>query len=195
MTPEARRQAVTHLRTAHRVSERRACEVLRVDRSTVRYKSRRGDDADLRDANKRVSRERRRLGYRCIHVMLEREGYKVNDEKLRRINAEQKLQVRRRGGRKRAPGTGEPRWCCAGWPEPALVADTSLSGLRVKRELDRVIAARGLPGTIVSDIGTEFTGMAILKTGAGHGYRLALHRPRKAAAERFHRELQRKAPR
>ena len=46
---------------------------------------------------------------------------------------------------------------------PALVADTSLSGLRVTRELDRVIAERGMLGTIVSDNGTEFTSMAILR--------------------------------
>ena len=45
----------------------------------------------------------------------------------------------------------------------ALVADTSLSGHRVVRELDRVIAERGMPKTIVSDNGTELTSMAILK--------------------------------
>ena len=45
----------------------------------------------------------------------------------------------------------------------ALVADTSLSGLRVARELDDVIRLRGRPGTIVSDNGTEFTSMAILR--------------------------------
>ena len=44
-----------------------------------------------------------------------------------------------------------------------LVADTSLSGQRVARELDRVIAERGMPKTIVSDNGTEFTSMVILK--------------------------------
>lgn len=44
-----------------------------------------------------------------------------------------------------------------------LVADTSLSGQRVAREQDRVIAERGMPKTIVSDNGTEFTSMAILK--------------------------------
>jgi len=44
-----------------------------------------------------------------------------------------------------------------------LVADTSLSGQRVARELDRVIAERGMPKTIVSDNGTEFTSMTILK--------------------------------
>ncbi len=45
----------------------------------------------------------------------------------------------------------------------ALVADTSLSGLRVGRELDAVIAHRGRPQTIVSDNGTELTSMAILR--------------------------------
>lgn len=45
----------------------------------------------------------------------------------------------------------------------ALIADTSLSGLRVTRELDRVVSDRGVPGTIVSDNGTEFTSMAVLR--------------------------------
>ena len=44
----------------------------------------------------------------------------------------------------------------------AAIADTSLSGLRVARELDRLIATRGWPKTIVSDNGTELTSNAIL---------------------------------
>ena len=44
----------------------------------------------------------------------------------------------------------------------ALVADSSLSGTRVARELDAVIARRGCPKTVVSDNGTEFTSTAIL---------------------------------
>ena len=44
----------------------------------------------------------------------------------------------------------------------ALVADTSLTGIRVVRELDRIIEMRGRPGMIVSDNGTEFTSNAIL---------------------------------
>ena len=54
-----------------------ACDVLQLDRSSVRYQSRRGDDAELRNAIKRVSRERRRFGYRRIHVMIAREGFEV----------------------------------------------------------------------------------------------------------------------
>ena len=45
----------------------------------------------------------------------------------------------------------------------ALVADTSLSGIRVTRELDTLITRRGRPNTIVSDNGTELTSMAVLK--------------------------------
>lgn len=45
----------------------------------------------------------------------------------------------------------------------ALIPDTSLPGLRVTRELDRVISERGMPRIITSDNGTEFTSIAILR--------------------------------
>ena len=62
VTPDAKRQAVAHLMEMHQVSQRRACSALDVDRSTVRYQSCRAEDADLPDAIKRVSKERRRFG-------------------------------------------------------------------------------------------------------------------------------------
>ena len=117
MTPVAKREAVAHLVDQHQVSQRRACEVLEVDRSTVRYQSKRIDDTDEREAIKRVAKERRRFGYRRINVMLQREGIHMNHKKLRRIYTEEKLQVRRRGGRKRALGIRKPiyygyaKWC------------------------------------------------------------------------------------
>jgi putative transposase len=49
----------------------------------------------------------------------------------------------------------------------ALVADTSLSGIRVARELDRLMIARGKPRMVVSDNGSELTSNAIL-TWADH---------------------------
>ena len=64
VTPAARRDAVAHLCEAHQVSQRRACSVLGVDRSSVRYCSVRPDDAELRKAMKAVATERRRFGYR-----------------------------------------------------------------------------------------------------------------------------------
>ena len=100
VTPGAKREAVAHLCEAHQVSQRRACSVLDVDRSSVRYRSVRPDDAALRKAMKAVAAERRRFGYRRVHVMLERQGWQVNQKKLRRLYREEKLQVRKRGGRK-----------------------------------------------------------------------------------------------
>ena len=45
----------------------------------------------------------------------------------------------------------------------AAVVDTSLSGIRVARELDRIAEMRGYPCMVVSDNGTELTSNAILK--------------------------------
>ncbi len=193
VTPDARREAVAHACKERGVSQRRACQALTIDRSSIRYKSLRPDDRELREAMRRVASERRRFGYRRIHVMLAREGVAMNQKKLRRLYREEKLQVRRRGGRKRALGTRRPmvvpdkanaRWSLDFVSDAftdgrrfrvlgvvddftreclALVADTSLSGARVARELDAIIAVRGKPDTIVSDNGTELTSMAILK--------------------------------
>ena len=193
MTPAAKRKAVARACKEHGVSQRRACAILKIDRSSVRYQSTRPDDADLREAMKKVAAVRRRFGYRRIHVMLERQGIHMNQKKLRRLYREEKLQVRKRGGRKRALGTRKPmllpskaneRWSLDFVSDSftdgrrfrvlaivddfsreclALVADTSLSGLRVARELSHLIQLRGKPTTIVSDNGTELTSMAVLK--------------------------------
>ena len=73
----------------------------------------------------------------------------------------------------------------------ALVADTSLSGIRVARELDRLIVERGKPKMVVSDNGTELTSNAIL-TWADQS-RVAWHyiAPGKPMQNDLHRELQR----
>ena len=117
----------------------------------------------------------------------------MNHKKLRRLYREERLQVRRRGGRKRALGTRAPmalpqgpnqRWSLDFLSDAmidgrrfrilaivddftreclVLIADTSLPGLRVARELDTLIAIRGRPLMIVSDNGTELTGMTMLR--------------------------------
>ncbi len=116
-----------------------------------------------------------------------------NHKKLLRIYREEGLRVRRRGGRKRALGTRRPmvlpdgpnqRWSLDFVSDSlicgrrfrilcvvddytreclALVADTSLSGARVARELTSLIGMRGKPHTVVSDNGTELTSSAILR--------------------------------
>lgn len=108
VTPDAKRKAVAHACTVHAVSQRRAFLASKIDRSTLRYTSTRPDDALLREAMKAVATERRRFGYRRIHIMLDRQGIVMNQKKLRRLYREEKLHVRRRGGRKRALGTRRP---------------------------------------------------------------------------------------
>ena len=73
--------------------------MLGVDRASVRYQATRPDDGALRDRLKALALERRRFGYRRLHVMLRREGHAVNKKRVQRIYREEKLTVRRRGGR------------------------------------------------------------------------------------------------
>ena len=192
VTPARKRKAVAHLVEAHGMSERRACKAIGCCRMTMRYQTTRADDAGIRQRMKAIAQERRRFGYRRLHVLLKREGYVINHKRLFRLYREEKLAVRRRGGRKRAIGTRAPmlvpmapneRWSldfvsdqltdCRRFriltivddctrESLALVADTSLSGVRVARELDRLMIERGKPKMIVSDNGSELTSNAIL---------------------------------
>jgi putative transposase len=198
VTPAARRAAVAHAITTFGVSQRRACKVIGAERSSMRYRHRRPDDAEARERLRQLAAQRRRFGYRRLQILLRREGTHMNHKKLRRIYAEERLQVRRRGGRKRALGTRAPmalpqaanqRWSLDFASDAladgrrfrilaivddfsreclCLVADTSLSGKRVARELDAVIAVRGRPLSCVSDNGTELTSMAILTWSQEH---------------------------
>lgn len=92
----------------HGMSERRACQVLGADRTTIRYCSRRADDEDLREKLRALAHLRRRFGYRRLHVLLRREGIAINRKKTQRLYREEGLTVRRRKGRKRAVGARAP---------------------------------------------------------------------------------------
>lgn len=91
VTAGARRDAVAHVCEEHDVSQRRACAILAVDRSSVRYRSVRPDDASIREAMRQVASERRRFGCRRIHVMLARQGIVMNLKKLRRLYRKRSL--------------------------------------------------------------------------------------------------------
>ena len=76
VTPAAKRQAVAHARNEHEVSERRACQALAIDRSTVRYRSLRPDDVAVRLRVRDLAQLRRRFGYRRLHFLLKREAWR-----------------------------------------------------------------------------------------------------------------------
>lgn len=179
-------------------SQRRACGLVGLHPKTYRYASKRSGDEELRVRLRELASQRRRFGYRRLGLMLKRQGIKLNRKKLYRLYKEERLSVRKRGGRKRALGTRAPmaipqgrnlRWSldfvadtlvsgrrfriltlvddftreCLG-----LVVDISLTGLRVVRELDRIVELRGCPRMIVSDNGTELTSNAILSWQQKH---------------------------
>jgi putative transposase len=161
-------------------SQRRACSLIGMQPKTYRYASTRGDDGKVRERLRALASLRRRFGYRRLLLLLRREGIELNHKKLFRLYREERLSVRRRGGRKRALGTRAPmflpqarnqRWSLDFVSDVladgrrfrvlvvvddftreclALVVDTSLSSQRVVRELDALIAARGKPLLIVS---------------------------------------------
>ncbi|MCL4164782.1 UNVERIFIED_CONTAM: hypothetical protein GTU68_041840, partial [Idotea baltica] len=171
----------------------RACALAGVDPRVYRRVSKRPADTELRGRLKERSCERRRFGYRRLHILLKREGWHLNWKKLYRIYREEGLTVRKRSGRKRASGMRAPmaipqgpnqRWSLDFVSDSlscgrrfrilnviddfsreclAAVVDTSLSGERVARELDRIAEMRGYPCMVVSDNGTELTSNTILK--------------------------------
>jgi putative transposase len=170
-----------------------------MDVSSYRYRSKRPDDGSLRERLRALASVRRRFGYRRLSWLLEREGMRVNLKKVYRVYREEGLAVRRRRGRRRAIGTRAPllapqglnqRWSLDFVGDQlangrrfrlfnlvddcnseclAAVPDFCLSGLRVIRELERVIAVRGKPAAIVSDNGTELTSNAVLRWAAEQG--------------------------
>lgn len=187
-----RRDAALRMMRDHDISQRRACRLVGVAPKTVR-RERPPDSAEIRKEMQEIAGNRRRFGYRRIGVLLERKGMIMHHKKLYRIYREEGLSVKRCRGRKRARGTRTPLPVAAhpnaGWSLDFvsdsfgasrkfrilaviddctreclyLLADTSLSGERVARELSALIRVYGKPGCMVSDNGTEFTSRAILK--------------------------------
>jgi putative transposase len=191
------RQAVGRVMERHGLSQRHACRLVGLDRSTLRYQRKRPDDATVRQRLRALAAERRRFGYRRLGWMLAREGHAMNHKKLYRLYREERLMVRRRRGRKRALGTRAPmtlpnainqRWSLDFVSDAlsdgrrfrilcivddfsreclATVVDTSLGGVRVVRELEQLGFERSTPRVIVSDDGTELTSCAVLRWATG----------------------------
>ncbi len=198
VAPDARRKVLEGIQALYEVSERRVCKAFGWSRSTKRYESKRNDEV-LRERLKSLSNERRRFGYRRLHILLKREGHTISHKKVYRLYSEEGLSVRKRRGRKRAIGMRcplvKPLACNQIWSLDfvsdalcdgrrfrilsivdqysreclGLVVDTSLSGSRVARELDYIIQIRGKPEVIVSDNGTELTSKAILTWSGERG--------------------------
>jgi putative transposase len=180
-----------------------------LSRSSCRYRGSGRDDGELRERLRVLAAERRRFGYRRLHVLLCREGWAVNHKRVYRLYREEGLSVRKRC-RKRvardrcpmpAPTGPDQRWSldfvsdALSWGRKirmltvvdaftreslAIEVDTSLSGVRVARVLDQVIECRGVaPEEIVLDNGPELTSKALDQWAYEQGVRLCFIEPGK----------------
>lgn len=206
VTTEARRTVVTYVERSADISERRACRYTGVHRALCRYAARRPDDCALRERIKTLAAERPRWGVPRLVWRLHRDGWPDNHKRIERIYREEGLAVRRRSKKRVArprvikPTVTSPneRWSMDFVRDtladgrvfraftlvddctrecPVIEVDTSLSGERVVRVLDRVAITRGLPTSIVCDNGPEFVSRALDEWAHRRGVALLFIRP------------------
>ena len=151
----------------------------------IRYRSVRPPETELRQRLRDMANERRRFGYRRLFILLRREGETSGINRIYRLYREEGLMVRKRRARRKAIGTRAPilveakpnaRWSLDFGHDQlacgrrfrilnvvddvtreclAAIPDTSISGVRVARELAKIIERRGKPDMIVSELPLE----------------------------------------
>jgi len=192
----------------YHLSERHACELNGLDRSTYRYEPEPDRNTQLRSRLTELARRRPRFGYRRLGVLLKNGGEAVNHKRLLRVYQQAGLAVRRRERKRLArdrvgmPVLTRPNqeWSIDFVSDalatgrairsltvlddftkesPAIEVDTSLSGLRVTRVLDRIIAERGKPDGLRLDNGPEFTSRCFIAWAEQSGVPLIYIQPGK----------------
>jgi len=207
--PAARREVVGYLRGEFGYSERRACGLIQMDRSSYRYRPRPRDDGDMRALLLELAAQRPRFGYRRLHVLLGREGVVVNHKKVQRLYREESLSIRRKKRKRVAQVPRKPkptpsrvgeRWSMDFMQDTLvsgrcfrtlnIVDDFSREALAIEvarsipatylvRVLERVAEIRGYPQMIVMDNGPEFTSRALDAWAYERGVQLHFIRPGK----------------
>jgi putative transposase len=165
VTPARRRAAVRWLRERFGFSERRACALVGIGRSTARYRGRaRADEGQLRRRLRELAAERPRFGYRRLHALLRREGVAVNHKRVERLYRAEGLAVRRRT-RKRVARDGRGRAALPGHPNQQwgvdFLGDALARGRRIRlftvvevftREALAIEVDTSLPGLRVVEV-------------------------------------------
>jgi putative transposase len=196
------------VRAKTNVSERRACRVLGLSRSVLHYTSQRKDDG-LQKRLIELAGERRRFGYRRLHILVEREGFEANHKRVHRLYRQAGLAVRKRRKRSHVaierrplqiPSGPNHTWSmdfvfdalANGKPIKCLtvVDDCTkesveigvarrINGQGVADLLEAVCRFRGYPAAIRTDQGPEFTGRALDQWANANGVKLTLIQPGK----------------
>jgi putative transposase len=189
--PQAMRTAVDYLGEQHSATERRACRLVGIGRSTYRYRQRRNERREALTARlKQLAIERQRFGYRRLTALLRREGWRVNPKCVWLICREEGLLVRKKRRKKirreailETPVTRpNQRWAMDYVSDSlasgrtirtltivdtytreclAMEVDTSLPGTRVRRVLEQLAQQRLRPEEIRVDNGPEFVSRAV----------------------------------
>ena len=215
MKPAQKRAAAQFFRVGFRVSERRACRLAGVARSSYRYRSVVADQAALRLRLRDLAATRVRYGYRRLHILLRREGWRVNHKRVYRLYREEGLGIRVKRRKKLAsaprvlpPPATQPleRWSLdflsdslvdgrrfrvltivdtVSRVSPAIAVGTSLTGERVVTLLDRLRSTVGVPQRIAIDNGPEFISKALDAWAYQNGVQLEFSRPGKPTDNAF----------
>ncbi|WP_155402205.1 IS3 family transposase [Ralstonia solanacearum] len=209
-SPQAKREAVQILMTEHAMGVTRACGLVGISRSLFHYEPRRRvDDEALTGRMMAIAAQKRRYGYRRIHVLLQREGWLANHKRIWRLYSKAGLSVRKRRRKRIAAVERKPlpvptgpnqswsmdfvsdglaygrQFRCLNVVDDytrecvAIEVDTSLPGLRVKQVLERLKEMRGLPASITVDNGPEFAGKVLDAWAYEAGVTLSFIRPGK----------------
>jgi len=101
MKPAFRRELVKHLQVVWGVSMRRACAIVGGSRSSLYYRHKRDTQAVLRQRIREIAETRVKWGYRRIHVLLRREGWRINAKRVHRLYCLEGLQLRNKTPKRR----------------------------------------------------------------------------------------------
>ena len=184
--PAGKRRQVDHLVDRYRIARRRACRLALLSHATFYYRAHRRDDMPIRVRLRELAQARPRWGHMRLHILLRREGWKVNKKRTYRIYREEELSIRTKKRKKRgahlrvvppAPAGPNERWAMDFVHDrlvdgtririlavidtftrecPVIAVEKSFSGKKVAAVLDELGTERGWPKTITVDNGSEF---------------------------------------
>lgn len=175
----------------HQLSERRACQLSGVSRTSFRYEHAASQDAPLRARLIELASKHKALGYQMLRGMLKSEGLVVNKKQTYRVYSEERLQLHQRNKKKLdrprmalvVPIGVNIRWSMdflseqlSNWRRFGVLnvkddyskelvgqlTALSISGTQAARFLNLLIEQRSAPDQITCDNGTEFTSKAML---------------------------------
>jgi putative transposase len=189
------------------IGKRRACQLVRLNRSSYYYESQAKDQTPLKVRLRDLAAARVRYGYRRLHVLLQREGWRVHHKRVYRIYVQEGLSLRQKRSKKRVavarvpcPPAAAPneRWSMDFMTDrladgrrfrvltlvdnfsrvsPALQAGFSISGKHVAAVLDQLAASGVKPKIIHVDNGPEFVSRALDDWAHRNGVKLDYSRP------------------